>query len=612
MTSLMPELGYIVDAGGGTQAGLTLRMQCEILRAQLELERSTFLAHWKELSSYILPRRTRFFITDVNKGDRRNQNIIDSTATEAAGVLSAGMMAGLTSPARPWFQLTVPDPELAEQEDAKEWLHQVQRLMEAVFLRSNLYNKLPILYQDIAVFGTGAMAVLEDDETVIRCFDLPIGSYSLANDDKLRVRTFVRSFRLMVGQVVERWGNIDPNTGQPDFMDDRKGSSSISFTTQNLWKRGTIAAWVDIVHVIRPNRAYDGNKINSKYKRYESLYYEIGAPNQPVDPAQYGLLAHEGFDEFPILAARWETNSEDVYGTNCPGMRALGDIRQLQLGEKRSAQAIEKMVNPPMIGPSALRQAKASTIPGDITYIDVRDGMQGFKPAYQITFDIEDLEKKQEQIRNRINEVFKKNLFLMLTTDDPKQMTAREVDERHEEKMLGMGPVLEQLNQDVHDPLIERTFAIMQRKGLIPPPPPSLENAQLRVVYVSIMAQAQKQISLASLDKFSGYVGQVSQFDPTALDMVNVDELVTQYADATGVPPKVVRSEDQVTALRQEKAKQAAQQQAAQNIPAMAGAAKDLAATPTGGNTALSALLGKQQARATLGAAAAPPPSVFQ
>jgi hypothetical protein len=90
------------------------RKQCEMLRSSIENDRSTFISHWRELSEFILPRRARFVSSDTNKGDKRHQKIIDSSATKAAGTLRSGMMAGVTSPARPWFRLTTPYPELNE------------------------------------------------------------------------------------------------------------------------------------------------------------------------------------------------------------------------------------------------------------------------------------------------------------------------------------------------------------------------------------------------------------------------------------------------------------------------------------------------------------------
>src|SRR5262249_10167535 len=140
--------------------------------------------------------------------------------------------------------------------------------------------------------------------------------------------------------------------------------------------------------------------------------------------------------EWPILAARWETGGEDVYGTNSPGMQSLGDIKQLQTSEKKVAQAIEKTINPPLTGPSELRHQRVSALPGDITYSNERDSQKGLRPIYQVQFDIQSAENKAEQIRARIRRSFKTDLFLMLAQDNRSGITAREVEERHEEKLL--------------------------------------------------------------------------------------------------------------------------------------------------------------------------------
>lgn len=613
-TSLLPELSNVIIAGGGgpsTKWQITVRQRCEILRSTLELERGTFLSHWRELGMYILPRRPRFTITDVNKGDRRNQNIIDSTATEAASVLAAGMMSGVTSPARPWFKLLTGFPELDEQKPVQEYLYEVQKRMETAFLRSNLYNKLPTLYGDIGVFGTAAVGMLEDDETVFRFFDFPVGSYSIANNQKMQIRTFVRTFQYTVQQVVEQWGNIDPTTGQPDFL--RGEPSRLSITTQNLWNRGNRTAWIPLCHVVQENLSYDGTKIEKRFKRFQDLYYELSAPNSPRDSNTTGLLAEGGFDEFPILVARWEVNSEDVYATNCPGMKCLGDVKQLQMGERRSAQGIEKMINPPLTGPAKLMNVKVSVLPGDVTYDDVRDGQVGIRPIYQVNFGqgVEALEGKQEQVRNRIKKVFKEDLFLMFADSDRKDITATEIMERKEEKLLALGPVLWQFNEDVLDPLIERAFNVMMRKGLLPEAPPELAGVELKIEYISIMAQAQKAVGIAAIERFAGFVNQIAQTAPEILDSVDDQELIEQYADATGVPPKILRAPEAVQQIRQARAQAAAKQQQAENAPLLAGAAKDLAQAPTDGNSALASLLAKSRARDTLDATAQPPASVL-
>src|ERR1700689_2851239 len=142
------------------------RTQFERLRGQLLVERSTFITHWEQLSRFILPRRSRFFTTDRDRGNRRNHSIIDSTAGLAFRTLRSGMMAGFTSPSRPWFRLATYDPDMDKFEPVKEWLYLVTDIMANMFMRSNLYTTLPTFYGDMGVFATAAFLIEEDFDTV--------------------------------------------------------------------------------------------------------------------------------------------------------------------------------------------------------------------------------------------------------------------------------------------------------------------------------------------------------------------------------------------------------------------------------------------------------------
>lgn len=580
-----------------SQQDLDKRKHCERRRAALELQRSTFMAHWRELSEYILPRRSRFFPTDSNKGDKRHQKIIDSTATECADILSAGLMSGATNPAHEWFKLTVSDSDLAENPNVKAWLFTVQQRMEKVFVRSNIYNKFPILYKDSGVFGTGAMGVFEDDEQVIRAYDFPLGSFAIGLDAKCRVRLFTRAFQYSVQQVVEKWGHLDPETGLADF--ERGEETTLSLTVQLAWTKGTKEQAVDIVHLVQPNQSWDSRKIEAKYRRFEELYYESGKYDA-------GFLEHKGYDEWPILVARWETAGEDAWGTTCPGMSTLGDVKQLQYLEKKKAQAVEKKLNPPLKGPSELKNQRVSTIAGDITYTNERSGQAGLQPIYQVDFDIGDVREDQAEIRDRIKRAFKADLFLMLSDSDRRDQTAREVDEKHEEKLLALGPTYGQLTEDVLDPLIERTYAVMERQGLIPEPPTELHGVPLTIEYVSIIAQAMASVRLSGLDRFAGAIQQLAEDIPDVLDRFNADAWVGEYAEGSGVAPTVLRTVEEAQALRDQRNQQAAQQQNAENLKTTAGAARDLGAAPVTGNSALASLVSGMRAKQTVAAGQTP------
>jgi hypothetical protein len=135
-----------------------------------------------------------------------------------------------------------------------------------------------------------------------------------------------------------------------------------------------------------------------------------------------------------------------------------------------------------MVADPSLRREKLSILPGDTSFAGMRDGRPGFAPVYQVQPEIQHLEAKQQQVRLRIQRAFYEDLFLMLAETDRRQITAREIEERHEEKLLALGPVLEQLNQDLLDPLIDNTYAIMERQGLIPEAPEELHGKPVMVL----------------------------------------------------------------------------------------------------------------------------------
>ncbi|HHD1874042.1 TPA: portal protein [Klebsiella pneumoniae] len=547
-------------------AAETLKEQLQKQQAQLTNDRSSFDPHWRELSDFINPRGSRFLVTDVNRDDRRNTKIVDPTATLAARTLSSGMMSGITSPARPWFKLATPDPDMMDYGPVKLWLEVVQRRMNEVFNKSNIYQSLPLLYASLGNYSTGAMAVLEDDSDVIRTMMFPIGSYYMANSARGSVDTCFRKFSMTVRQLVMEFG-----------------LNNASDSVKGMWDSGNYESWIEVIHAVYPNIDRDTAKLNSKNKPVKSVYYEVGGDSDK-------LLRESGFDEFPIMAPRWEVNGEDVYGSSCPGMIALGQVKALQLEQKRKSQLIDKATNPPMVGPSSLRNQRVSLLPGDITYIDQVTGQDGFKPAYLVNPNTADLLADIQDTRQIINSAYFVDLFMMLQNINTRSMPVEAVIEMKEEKLLMLGPVLERLNDECLNPLIDRTFSIMARKNLLPPPPDVLQGMPLRIEYISVMAQAQKSIGLSSLSSTVGFIGQLAQAKPEALDKLNVDQAIDAFAEMSGVSPTVIVPQEQVEQVREQRAQQQQQQQMVAMGMAAAQGAKTLSEAQTADPSVLTAL----------------------
>jgi hypothetical protein len=291
------------------------------LRGALWSERSAgFDDHWRELGDHFMPRRTRFWSGDRNRGDRRNQKIIDSTGRFAARTLASGLHAGLTSPARPWMKLTTPDPDLAKFGPVKTWLYDVTQRMLTLFAVTNLYNVLPTVYGDMGIFGTAAMAILEDTRDLFRCYAYPIGSYALGQDGRGLVTTFVRDFELTVRQIVENYG-VTPDGRDIDW-------TNISQRVKDLWDDSNYEAAIQVTWLVKPNEQADRRRAGSQYLPWSSCHWETGSEETK-------FLRESGFHTFPVQAPRWDVTGEDSYGTDCPGMTALPDTKQLQMMQRR-------------------------------------------------------------------------------------------------------------------------------------------------------------------------------------------------------------------------------------------------------------------------------------
>lgn len=533
----------------------------------LKTERSSWWSHWQELTQYIQPRSGRYFVQDRNRGGRRHNAIYDNTGTRALRTLAAGLMGGLTSPARPWFRLTTTDPHLAKDAEVKQWLQDTTDLMHTVFQRSNTYRALHSIYEELGCFGTGASILTEDYRDVIRHYPMTTGEYAIAQNYQGEVDVLYREFQKPVGAVVAEFG-LD----------------KVSNTVRALHDRGQLEKWVTLLHAIEPRNDRDPTKRDAKNMAWRSVYYEIGS-DRP-EP-----LRESGYKKFPALVPRWAISGGDIYG-NSPGMEALGDIKQLQHEQLRKGQGIDYMTKPPLQVPSGMKNRDVDMLPGGISFIDSASTQGGIRTAFEVRLDLGHLLADIQDVRQRINGAFYSDLFLMLDNQADSRMTATEVAERHEEKMLMLGPVLERLHNELLEPLIESTFDRMLTAGIVPPPPDALQGQDLNVELVSMLAQAQRAIATNGIDRFVGNLGAVAQFKPDVLDKFDADQWADAYSDMLGISPDLIVPSDKVAMVRQQRAQQQAAAQQSAMVNQAADTAQKLGSVNTGQKNAASDVMG--------------------
>lgn len=533
----------------------------------LKSEGASWLSTWKDIQPLVAPHRGYFSDTPNQGGKIDHKTLIDSTAVRSLGILASGMTSGLTSPSRPWFKLGLADTDLMAYEPVKYWLEDVESRLLSIFAKSKIYANFTNIYEEIGAFGTAGMILLPDFNNVIRGRHFTAGEFYIDQDGENRVDTFGREYSMNVGQIVKTFG-----------------IENVSDSVKAMHQEGKLDPWIKVGHVICPNDKYRPGTMDASGKKFASVYFEIGANDDK-------FLRVEGFNSFPVMAPRWGlTRLADAYGRSAPGWMTIGDVRMLQKLQKDSLIAVGKVINPPMIKPSSMIGA-VNTVPGGVSAGGDTVPNAGLRPAYQINPDLSAIENKIIAAQNAIRSGFFADLFLMLATQDSPQMTAREVVERHEEKLLVLGPLLESLEGELLEPCINRAFEIALEAGAIPLPPKELQGLDLKVEYISPLAQAQKMVGVTAIEQGFRFVGNVAAVDPSVLDVVDGDEAVRQHLTMDGVSPKIIRSPEAVAERRQAKADAQAQAQAMQNAAMIAQGAKTLSDTKVGQNSALDAVL---------------------
>ena len=537
--------------------------------ADLVQDRQPWESAWKDIQKYIMPTRGCF---DNNKpGDDvaiDHKIMIDGEPMEAALILASGMMSGLTSPAMPWFRLGVADPELNEYQPVRAWSDQVCERMMGVFSRSNVYDALYNCYEEVGPFATAAMSLFEDYDNVVRAAWYTCGEYYLAPDEHGRVKTFARSFYMTAENMIGKFGR-----------------ENVSNHVRRMFDENHLYSLIRVCHLIEPNDGRDPQRKDNQNMPFRSVYWEEAGDEDEI-------LLISGFEQFPVMAPRWGVRTmSDAYGRGAPGWRSLGDSKTLQAMNRDELKGLAKVIDPPMQAPVGSKGEIINALPGGVSFYGETEQARIF-PLYEAKPDINAIEFGIQNRQYKINRYFYTDLFKMLQQRSGPQMTAREVVERHEEKMMVLSPVLQRIETELLDPLIERTFQIMVKAGMVPEPPEELQGMELQVEYVSVLAQAQKMVGTANIEQFAAFAGSLVAVQPEIMDKIDLDEMVEEYGERVGVSAKIIRDEETVKKIRAERIKQQQQQQMMEQAGQMVQGAKILSETKTEEPNALTALLG--------------------
>ena len=508
---------------------------------RLKAQRQNWETHWQEVADYMQPRKADVTKTR-SKGDKRTELIFDSSPIQAVELLAASLHGMLTNPSTPWFSLRFKNSELEMEDEAKLWLENATDVMYTAFNRSNFQQEIFELYHDLITFGTAAMFIQEDNEDVLKFSTRHINEIFIAEDDKGRIDTVYRKFKLSARAAMQQFG------------------TKVSTDIQAQAKKDPYNE-VEILHVVYPRSDFNPNLKDTENMPFESVYIEMKNGNE---------LSVSGFQEFPFVVPRYLKASHEIYGRS-PAMTALPDVKMLNEMSKTTIKAAQKQVDPPLLVPDDGFLLPVRTVPGGLNFYrsGTRDRIEPLNIGANNPLGL----NMEEQRRTAIRNVFYVDQLLM---QQGPQMTATEVIQRNEEKMRLLGPVLGRLQSELLKPMIDRCFNILYRRGQFAPAPDFLSGQDIEIEYVSPLAKAQKSSELSSITRGIEILGSLANVAPV-FDYINFDALVKHVADLVGVPQKVLKLQSQVNAEREEAAQAAQQQQQMAQMQQVAQAAGDVA-----------------------------------
>lgn len=504
-------------------------------------DRGTLESHWQELAEIFLPVKANVTVQRTS-GEKLNKTNYDSTPQESLLIFAAGLHSYLTNPSSKWFELGLEDKSLLEVKEVKEWLQGCEDAIFRAFNNSNFNQQIHETYIDFGAFGTACLYEEEDPIQSIRFYTRPMSECYIMENEREFVDVNIRSCKYTVRNAYQKWG-------------DNSGEKILGLVAAGKWTEK-----VDIIHSVMPRFKREEGKADAQNMAFESKY---------IEKDKQHLLSEGGYNEFPFFIPRMTKVSGETYGYS-QTMVALPDAKTLNSMSKTILKAAQKQVDPPIVVPNEGYILPFKTTPGSVNIKDagVTDVVDviGAEIKGSLPVGLEMEEQRRAQIRRALFV----DLFLTLAKIN-QEMTATEVRERISEKMLILGPILGRLMNELLDPLIHRTFNILAAAGKLPNLPAQLmnENGTTKnyiVTYISPLAKAQRMTEAQSINDFLVTVSAINNIDPNVIDNIDTDKAVKRLADIYNVPPDIIRSDDEVKKIREEKQAFMQQQQELNNL----------------------------------------------
>jgi hypothetical protein len=526
----------------------------ELCRHYAELSglRGTWENHWQEIAERFYPMHSNLFKsnqTQIQAGDKRNKEILDSTGVLGLSRFGAILDSLLTPRNQFWHQLKPSDRTLLRDKNTMDWFSKVNTILfeQRYAPRANFASQNQLVYKSLGSYGTAALLI--DDlagQPGFRYKNVHLSELYLQENHQGIVDRVCRHFVLTARQAMQKFGNRCPKT----IQDKAKLSPEAPFM---------------FLHWVLPRTDKDPARKDFKGMDFASYY---------ISMTEKKIVSEGGYRAFPYCISRYEQAPQEAYGRSpamdaLPAMKTLNEQKKVLLKQGQLAVDPVILVNDDGIMDGA--QVEAGTYISGAVNADGRPLLQVLPSGrVEIGKDLMDDE------RAIINDTFLVTLFQILV--ETPEMTATEVIERTREKGILLAPTIGRQQSEYLGPMIERELDLGASQGLFPPMPRFLKEAQgeYSVIYDSPITRTQKAEwasgAVRTIETLMNVAVQTQ--DPTPLYYINFDIAAPQIAEIYGTPAEWINSPEQVAQMKAALAQQKQVQTMIDAAPAVAGMMK--------------------------------------
>lgn len=524
-------------------------------------DRANFDDHWTEVAEKVLPSLKDEFqgrsYNQMTKGEERTEYQFDSTAQIALGRHTSILDSLLTPRNQTWHRTKVSNPELEKDRAVRLWFDEVNRLFFKYRYapEANFASQNQRVYQSLGAFGNGVLFTDElQNRNGVRYKSVSLGGCYFRENHQGIIDSLTRHFRMTARQIVQKWGGRGtvPEKVMKAVEDSSKGMREF-----------------EILHDVMPREDVDPNRRDFRGMAFTSDYVLVDGKV---------MLEEGGYRTFPYQVARDNRQAPGEVYARSPAMEVLPAIRTINEQKKTVLKQGHRTVDPVLLAFDDGIAGRFSMRPGAFnTGAVTRDGRSLVQtlPVGNIAIgkDLMDDERRD------INDAFLVTLFQILT--ESPRMTATEVLERAREKGILLAPSFGRIESEYLGSLIEREFDLLINQGLLPPMPPVLIEAQgeYKIEFDSPFSRAQRAEEAAGLMRVYEFALQVANAsgNPSIMDHFDEDVIIPEIAHIQGLPEKWMRGQQQVAAMRAQRAQQQAVAQAQQLAPGAAALIKSAA-----------------------------------